>query len=227
MLRTGVPIIGAIAVSCSAAFASLTNESELNGQSSNNSVASAQLLDAALFTPNGNSSVFGMLPTATIAGHGGANDVDFYRFSAGVGIGYFDVDGAGFDSYLALFDASGTLLADSDDSFPADPGSVSDLDAFLGTYTFAAAGTYFLAISRSGNFANATFTGSSFSQLTRPDGAFGGFGFVGSTLGDSSFLASGAQLGSDYTLHLSVVPAPSALALLLAAGAQARRRRRN
>ena len=227
MLRTTLAALSAAAVASAASYAGLVNEIEQNGQAANNSVATAQILNAGAFSVNANPNVFGSLPTATISGRGGANDVDFYCFNATSGAAYFDVDGAGFDTYLALFDATGTLLADSDDSFPSDPGSTNDLDAFLGSYTITTAGWYYLAISRSGNFANATFTGSSFFQLQRPDGAFGGFGFVGATSSDSSFLASGVQLGSDYTLHVSVVPTPPALALLLTAGLSTRRRRRD
>lgn len=222
-----VPVIVASAISIPTASADIAFETELNGTATNNSIALAQLLDNALFTPNANPNVFGALPTATIYGKGGANDVDFYCFStAFAGAAYFDIDGAGFDTYLALFDSTGTLLADSDDSFPPDPGSATHLDAILGTYMLASAGTYYLAVSRSGNFANATFTGGSFAELYRPDGAFGGFSFAAATYGNSSFLLNGSQLGLDYTLHLSVVPAPAALAAIGLSSLLVRRRRR-
>jgi hypothetical protein len=219
----------AAAAGCAApAFSGIAIEFETNGAIVNNDVFGAQALDASLFTANQDANVFGTGPTVTILGKGGGNDVDFYRFdslTAGSAF-YADIDGAGFDTYLALFASDGTLLADSDDSFPADPGSSTHLDAFLGTYVLGSVGTYYLAVSRSGNFANATFSGSSFAQLTRPDGVFGGFGFVGATSGDSSFLESGTQLGVGYTLHLTVVPAPGAAALVVAAFAPVARRRR-
>jgi len=200
---------------------------ELSGEMTNNGLGTAQFLNAFSFAPNADPNVFGSLLTASVFGQGGANDVDFYAFSAQAGTAYFDIDGGGFDSYLALFDANGTLLADNDDSFPADPGSASNTDAFLGTYSIGSAGIYYIAVSRSGNFANATFTGASFFELTRPDGAFGGFGFNGADFGDSSFLLNGAQPGDGgaYTLHVSIVPAPGALAVLVAAACCSRRRR--
>jgi Bacterial pre-peptidase C-terminal domain len=203
-------------------------EIESNGQAVNNGLSGAQFLAANAFTPNDNPNVFGSASTATIIGAGGGNDVDFFAFNASAGMSYFDIDGAGYDTYLALFDANGTLLADNDDSFPGDAGSGSQFDAFLGAYTLSSAGLYYIAVSRSGNFANATFTGSDFFQLSRPDGAFGGFGFIGATFGDSSFVNAGTQAGLEYTLHVSVVPGPGVTAVLASAlgGAFARRRRR-
>jgi MYXO-CTERM domain-containing protein len=206
--------------------ADFVGELELNGTQINNSTATAQFLASSAFTTNNNPNVFGSGLTASVLGFGGGNDVDFYAFQASAGSATFDIDGGGFDSYLALFGADGTLLGDSDDSFPGDPGSSSQFDAFLGTYTLPTTGLYFIAVARSGNFANATFSGSSFFQLVRPDGAFGGFGFVGATAGDSSFLNSGSQTGLAYTLHVSVVPAPGVLGLAAIVGLGTGRRRR-
>lgn len=215
------------ALASSPTLASTLFEFEANGQSLNNSLAGAQFIAGSSFTANANPNVFGSMPTATVMGKGGGNDVDFFAFHASAGAAHFDIDGAGFDTYLALFDASGTLVADNDDSFPGDAGNGSQFDAFLGSYSILAEGTYYLAVSRSGNFANATFTGSDFTQLLRPDGAFGGFAFGNATFGDASFLASGGQLGSDYALHISAVPGPSGLGVLaIALVARGRARRR-
>ncbi len=215
------------ALASSPSIASTIVELEANGQSLNNALAGAQFIAGSSFTANANPNVFGLMPTVTVMGKGGGNDIDFFAFNASPGTAYFDIDGAGFDTYLALFDANGTLIADNDDSFPGDPGSASSLDAFLGSYAITASGTYYLAVARSGNFANATFTGNDFHQLVRPDGAFGGFGFGNATFGDASFLTSGGQQGLDYTLHISAVPGPSALGLFAAAlMARGRARRR-
>lgn len=206
-------------------------ELEAAGQATNNTRSTAQVIAPSAFVVNTSPTVFGSLPTATIVGRSGMNDVDFFRFSAPAGIAYFDIDGAaaGFDSYLALFDSTGTLLADNDDSFPADAGSASDLDAFLGQISLAG-GTYFLAVAASPNAANATFTGLDPIELFRPDGIFGGFAFPGANAGVDSFAMSGpqaaAQDGFGYSLAITIVPAPGIGALLAAAPLVLRRRRR-
>lgn len=224
------------AISALIVFLSLTGastaqpiiESETDGSATNNSTTSAQNVASVAFALNTNPSVFGASPTAVVRGRLGQGDVDFYSFTAPAGSMYFDIDGAApaLDTYLALFSAAGTLLADSDDSFPADPGSATDRDAFIGQINLTA-GTYFIAVAASGNFANATFTGPDPIELFRPDGQFGGFSFPGATAGDASFLLSSPQASSlEYTLSITVVPAPSgAAALTLAAVCGLRRRR--
>jgi hypothetical protein len=201
-------------------------EAEGAGQAINNTIGSAQSLGAGSFTINNDPNVFGALATASVRGFGGGNDVDFYAFGTGGGSAYFDVDGTGggFDAYLALFDASGTLIADNDDSFPGDPGSATDLDAFLGVVNLAS-GRYFLAVSGGGNTARASFTGDQFAELMRPDGAFGGFAFGNADAGDSGFLRSGVQGQSAYTVHVSI-PTPGGLMVagVVALGAGRRRR---
>lgn len=209
------------------------SELETNGQAMNNTRFTAQAIAASSFITNSNANVFGARPTAIITGRSSANDVDFFSFTAPAGAAFFDIDGAvgvggigGFDSYLALFDANGTLLADNDDAFPADPGSATDRDAFIGSINLSG-GLYFIAVGSAPNFANATFTGGDPVELTRPDGGFGGFAFDGATSGDASFAASGIQTdGLAYTLAITVVPAPSALAVCGLAGVAFRRRRR-
>lgn len=211
-------IMGAVAVCAAggAAIAADVAETETDGQVRNNTLVTAQLLSPGSFTLPMDASVFGAMPTATVLGRGGNNDVDFYAFQAGRGPVYFDIDGAGgFDTYLALFDSAGTLLGDDDDSFPADAGSDSDLDAFLGSFPIMSDGTYYIAVSRSGNFASASFSGSGFAELMRPDGAFGGFRFGDARPGDSSFELSGPQQGESYRLHITI-PAPGAAGLAAA-----------
>jgi hypothetical protein len=154
--------------------------------------------------------------------------VDFFSFNALAGPAWFDIDGTapGVDTYLALFDADGTLLADNEDSFPPDPGSLSDRDAFLGSINLAG-GLYYVAVASSGNFANASFSGGNPVELFRPDGEFGGFAFPGADPGDSSFLLSGPQRnGGAYVLSISTVPAPASLALIACGACSVSRRRR-
>jgi hypothetical protein len=222
-------LMAGVVASCvaGAGHAGFVIESELDGQALNNSIASAQLVDGSAFSINASPDIFGQLPTAVVSGQGGGSDVDFYAFFAPAGLAYFDIDSSGFtfDTYLALFDGNGTLLADNDDSFPADPGSFSDVDAFLGAVTLSQAGLYYIAVSAAGNYAKASFSGSDFLELSRPDGAFGGFAFVGADFGNSAFDFNGAQTGADYSLAITVVPAPGAAALVGLAALVRRRRR--
>lgn len=215
-----------IAAAASMAPASVVAESEIDGSAVNNSIASAQFVGGSTFTAAADPSIFGNLPTATILGRGGSGDIDFFGFDAPPGIAYFDIDGGEADTYLALFDSSGTVLAASDDSFPTDAGSSSDLDSFLGTVNLSGAGRYYIAVSAAGNAPNAVFSGPDFFELVRPDGAFGGHGFVGADAGDSGYAMSGLQEGFAYTLHITV-PSPSnaAMAGLVAGGLFTRRRR--
>jgi uncharacterized protein (TIGR03382 family) len=215
-----------MSVASAGASADVVTENESSGQARNNSLSTAQLIGAGSFTINADPNVFGVLATASVRGVGGGNDVDFYTFGTGGGSAYFDIDGTsgGFDSYLALFDASGTLIADNDDSFPGDAGSMTDLDAFLGVVNLSA-GQYFLAVAGGGNTARASFTGDQFVELFRPDGAFGGFAFGNADAGESGFLRNGVQGQSAYTLHVSI-PTPGGLAVAgMVVGWMGRRRR--
>lgn len=223
--HAGVVTLLALALA-PAAFADVVSEAESAGQATNNSVSLAQRIGAASFTANLQANVFGALPTASVSGFGGGDDVDFYAFRTGGGAAYFDIDGAGgrFDTYLALFDAAGTLLADNDDSFPADPGSLSDLDAFLGAVNLRS-GDYFIAVSSGRNTAMASFSGGLFTELVRPDGEFGGFAFGDADAGDSRFARDGVQGRDAYTLHITI-PAPASAGVLGLGGLVALRRRR-
>ena len=212
------------------ASANTITELEVNGMASNNTLATAQAIGASSFTPNANPMVFGTLPTVTIQGRGGNGDVDFFSFVTKAGKAYFDIDNtqSGFDSVLSLFNSSGTLLAFDDDSLPPSPGSSkSKLDAFLGSINLAA-GTYFIAVSESGNLPNSLATATGFTDLFRPDNALGGSAVTGATPGDSTFFGSGTQGGLSYLLNISAagagvstkVPVPGTL-LLLSVGAGA------
>jgi hypothetical protein len=90
-------------------------------------------------------------------------DVDFFAVTVEEGqtivfdVELLDADGP-VDSLLRLFDAEGNELAVSDDDYAPD-----DEDNFFGEsfieYTFEAAGTYFIAVSGSGNNAYDALTG--------------------------------------------------------------------
>ena len=221
------PLLAAAAAALIAAPASAGIENELNGQRTNNTLATAQQISPASFSALANPNVFAGLPTASVSGRAGANDIDIYSFFSPGGTARFDIDSTsnGFDSTLALFDASGTLLAGNDDSFPTDPGSATDLDAFIGDIHLALPGVYYIAVSSSHNAPLASFTGDMFEELTRPDGAFGGFRYLDATPGDSSYALDGPQHGAAYELHITI-PSPGLAVCLLGAVVAGRRRAR-
>ncbi len=219
------------------AQAGTISEAEVAGLNQNGSIATAEFIPSTAFTVNSNPDVFGVLPTATVFGSGGNGDVDVFRITvAQAGTAYFDIDGAGFDTMLSLFDAAGTLLAYNDDS-GSDAGSNSAQNSFLGSMTLAA-GDYFIAVSQYGNFAAAAFLTSSDGELTTPGGAAGGFTFTTAQVGNAAFL-NGPGVGgqSAYRLEISlehptgaaaVVPLPTGAWMGLAglAGIAALRRRK-
>lgn len=215
------------------ARAAIILEAELDGTAVNNNIGSAQLIPGAAFTQPVPSTVFDPpgYPTATVLGAGGDNDVDFFAFAATGPKVYFDIDNdpSTFDTILSLFDSTGTLLAYGDDSFPADPGSALETDSFLGVYDLPGPGTYFIAVSQFDNYATATFTATSVTSLVRPDGVIdpsNNLAVEGVTIGDASFVRDGAQIGPDYTLHISlqegpfaVVPEPASVVIWTLGGA--------
>ena len=80
-------------------------------------------------------------------------DVDMYRVnvSAGQRLG-FDIDtssNGNLDSYLRLFDSSGTELTSNDDATGPSP-EPNDLDSYI-VHTFASAGAYYIGVSSFGN----------------------------------------------------------------------------
>jgi Ca2+-binding RTX toxin-like protein len=90
------------------------------------------------------------IPHATINATATGGSVEYYRVdvSEAGSQAIFDIDGAGTltDSIIELVDSAGTLLA-TNDTGPGDPGTTVNDDAYI-SYTFTAAGTYYIRVGR-------------------------------------------------------------------------------
>ncbi len=228
-----------LCLTAGAANAAMISEAETT-PGANDTSAMAEPLNMSAFTENSDPNVFGTLPTVSINGTiGAANDIDFFSF---MGLGgettYFDIDftNNGLDTFLSLFDSTGTLIAGGEDSTPADAGSTTDLDSFLGVFSLPSDGTYFIAVSQSGNAPNALNDPAAiFPGLTRPDGEPSGGFAVSGAASDQTFSGGATGATGAYTLNFSrsvVVPAPepgtmSLMAIGLASlGAATRKRKK-
>ncbi len=222
-----------------AAAASTAQAADVLETENNNTRANATNISNSAFTlplpanvfPNAaNNPAAPLFPTVTLLGRlGDENDVDFFWFTGQAGEAfYFDVDNAGLadralDPFLALFDANGTLIGIAEDSVP-DPGSAGFSDPFLGLFTLANTGIYYVTLSDSNKRPNAYGTGSRYIELRRPDGAVGGDQVVGATPSDDTFETAITGLPGAYRVQVSragttsVIPEPGTLALLGGAG---------
>jgi len=133
------------------------NAGLINDVIGNSSIADALDIDGA-FSLGANVDIANseMTPWASISsGAESAARFDYYSFTAMTGMnGIFDIDygqnaGGSFDPELVLFDISGTVLAEDDDSSTTDGagGSVHGYDSFL-SHTFATNGTYIIGVCR-------------------------------------------------------------------------------
>ena len=118
---------------------------------SNGSIATAVNTAGAYdIDANANITSATTIPHATINGTAAGGVLEYYRIdvTAAGAQAIFDIDGTGTlnDSILELVDASGNLLA-TNDTGPGDPGTTTGDDAYI-TYTFAAAGTYYIRVGR-------------------------------------------------------------------------------
>jgi len=134
---------------------------------------------------NGNITDSTTLPHATVRATANGT-VDVYAITVGAaGRAIFDIDGASFDTVITLTDGAGATLATNDDSASTDPGSSSNLDSYL-TYSFAAAGTYYLrvvAYSSAGTSSSVAPAGGTYTlHLSAAGAAVVASGLGGSTL---------------------------------------------
>jgi len=140
--------------------------------------------------------------------------VDIYQLTFATAVTIIvDVDDpTAFDTYVALFDWEGRLIAFNDDSGD-DPGSSSALHSFLGVYSLPSAGTYYLSVSEALNPPNVVSGGLTLTELFRPDGEPGGWVVEGAPV-DASFLMNEEDGHDAYTIHISQTPEPSTWVLL-------------
>jgi Ca2+-binding RTX toxin-like protein len=139
------------------------------------------------------------IPHATINATAAGDALEYYRLdvTAAGAQAIFDIDGAGSldDSILELVDSAGTLLA-TNDTGPGDPGTSVNDDAYI-TYTFAAAGTYYIRVGRytSSAVAQPMLAGQTYQLNISLQGAAGSTVFT--TNNTSSLVADGGE-GNDF-----------------------------
>lgn len=86
-------------------------------------------------------------PHATINATAAGGGLEYYRVDATAGASaIFDIDFSSIDTWIELVDSTGAVVLSSNDDSIADVGS-STGNSYL-TYTFAAAGTYYLRVGR-------------------------------------------------------------------------------
>lgn len=130
----------------------------VNDATGNNSQATAfnlnnyfdQSFDANINSPGGASNVSTSFFHASVNNVQGNIGKDWYSFNVTSANtqAYFDIDFGmpNFDSWLNLYDATGALMAQTDDS-SIEAGSVHGYDSFLST-VFTNPGLYFIQVAR-------------------------------------------------------------------------------
>jgi hypothetical protein len=206
----------------SAGLCGIVTETEANGSSSDNTLATAQIIPRSAFTTPAPIGVFNSaLFAVTINGLGGSQDVDFYSFQGAGPVQLSITDNPfTFPTIMSLFNSAGNLLAFDDSSSPLKPGSASTNDSYIGTYLLPAPGTYYVAVSNAGasipNYPD-TSSCTGFNSLTRPDGGGGGIATSGCDSSSSAFGFGGPQPAAapfGYTLLIAEVPEPATFGLV-------------
>ena len=206
----------------------------------NDTRTTAQTLDGSFSDQSSNPNIFRnatndparpVSPSVTINGRiSTTTDVDFFSFTTTMAnaTAFFDTDTAGLtgrlgDSFLSLFDPSGTLIALGDDisrnGQPRDPGNATSVNSFIGVVTPGSPGSYTIAVSDFRRTPTALASGTP-TRLTRPDGVTDEGSSVdddnvlvtGATAGDSSFSGTGGfgnnTINVSVGSSVAVVPAP-------------------
>ncbi|MES3154314.1 DUF4214 domain-containing protein [Sphingomonas faeni] len=170
-------------------------------QSANNGSIATAVNTAGAYDIDDNANITSSttIPHATINATAAGGTLEYYRVdvTAAGAQAIFDIDGNGSldDSIIELVDGNGTLLANNDTG-PGDPGTNFNDDAYI-SYTFAAAGTYYIRVGRytSGAVAQPMLAGQTYQLNISLQGAAGSTIFT--TNNTSSLVADGGE-GNDY-----------------------------
>ena len=146
-----------LSITAAVALPQFASASIINEVESNDTIATAQNIDA-FFSTGANSDIANAttIPWVSILSanaNSNTTSYDYYSFSATAGsTGVFDIDyglnsGGSFDAELVLFDSTGLTIAQNDDSSTSNGagGSVHGFDSFL-TYTFGSSGLYTIGV---------------------------------------------------------------------------------
>lgn len=202
-----------------AASAGIALEKERKFEATNETRQQAEFLGAELFTANADPAIFGDLPTVVVVGRAGGLDVDFYAFEMlepGVLMVDIDATAASFDAFISVFNDRGALIAYSDDSADDRGSEQNDKDPFVGVLYLPASGVYFVAVSSAENKplilrqdapapeqAPVQSATPRTAELTRPDGAPGGFSVIGAPDDSDAFGDTGSLEALPYILAIS------------------------
>ncbi|MDB5680122.1 M10 family metallopeptidase C-terminal domain-containing protein [Sphingomonas bacterium] len=105
-----------------------------------------QALNAYTLASDVNTTNSTTTPHATINATSTGGGLEYYRVDAAAGAtAIFDIDGSSIDTWIELVDSLGNVLANNDDSI-TDAGSQTG-NSYL-TWTFGAAGTYYIRVGR-------------------------------------------------------------------------------
>lgn len=170
-------------------------------QTTNNGSIATAVNTAGAYDIDANANITSAttIPHATINATATGGTLEYYRIdvTAAGAQAIFDIDGTGTlnDSILELVDGAGNLLA-TNDTGPGDPGTTTGDDAYI-TYTFAAAGTYYIRVGRytTSAVAQPMLAGQTYQLNISLQGA-AGTTFVGPT-NTSSLFADGGE-GNDF-----------------------------
>jgi Ca2+-binding RTX toxin-like protein len=172
-------------------------------QATNNGSIATAINTAGAYDVDSNPNITSSttIPHATINATATGGTLEYYRLdvTAAGAQAIFDIDGTGSlsDSIIELVDASGNLIT-SNDTGPGDPGTTTGDDGYI-TYTFTAAGTYYVRVGRftSGASAQPMVAGQTYQLHISLQGAAGSTVF---TANNSSVLTADGGEGNDVVM---------------------------